>query len=137
MYDIGKKVNIQIDQWNRIEFRNRLKQMWSSDFKKNNGAVVIQHRKGDFFNKRCWTYIFKKMNLDLTLTHKILTQIIALNNSNYRLKRGFPHGSEDKASACNLGDMDLIAGSGRSPGEENGNPLQYSCLENSMDGATW
>ena len=46
-------------------------------------------------------------------------------------------GSEVKASACNAGDLGLIPGSGRSPGEGNGNPLQYSCLENPMDGETW
>ena len=49
----------------------------------------------------------------------------------------FPGGSEVKASACNVGDLDLIAGLGRSPGEGNGNPLQYSCLENPMDGKAW
>ena len=46
---------------------------------------------------------------------------------------GFPGGSDGKASACNAGDPGLIPGSGRSPGEGNGNPLQYSCLENFMD----
>ena len=46
----------------------------------------------------------------------------------------FPGGSDGKASACNAGDPGLIPGLGRSPGEGNGNPLQYSCLENSMDG---
>ena len=45
-----------------------------------------------------------------------------------------PGGSDRKASACNAGDLGLIPGSGRSPGEGNGNPLQYSCLENLMDG---
>ena len=51
---------------------------------------------------------------------------------------GFPGGSEGKASACNAGDLGSIPGSGRCPGEGNGNPLQYSCLENSMDrGALW
>ena len=50
---------------------------------------------------------------------------------------GFPGGSEVKASACNVGDLGSIPGSGRSPGEENGNPLQYSCLENPMDGGAW
>ena len=45
----------------------------------------------------------------------------------------FPGGSEGKESACNAGDQDSIPESGRSPGEENGNPLQYSCLENSMN----
>ena len=39
-----------------------------------------------------------------------------------------------KASACNAGDLGSIPGSGRSPGEGNGNPLQHSCLENPMDG---
>ena len=48
-----------------------------------------------------------------------------------------PDGSEGKASACNVGDLGSISGSGRSPGEGNGNPLQYSCLENPMDGGTW
>ena len=47
--------------------------------------------------------------------------------------RGFPGGSDGKASAYNAGDLGSIAGSGRSPGEGNGNPLQYSCLENPMD----
>ena len=42
-----------------------------------------------------------------------------------------------KASACNVGDLGLIPGSGRSPGEGNGNSLQYSCLENLMDGGVW
>ena len=42
-----------------------------------------------------------------------------------------------KASAYNAGDLGLIPGSGRSPGEGNGNPLQYSCLENPMDGEAW
>ena len=45
---------------------------------------------------------------------------------------GFPSGSEVKASACNVGDLGSIPGSGRSPGEGNGNPLQYSSLENPM-----
>ena len=46
----------------------------------------------------------------------------------------FLQGSEVKAAAWNVGDLGLIPGLGRSPGEGNGNPLQYSCLENPMDG---
>ena len=46
---------------------------------------------------------------------------------------GFPGGSDGKEYACNAGDPGLIPGSGRSPGEGNGNPLLYSCLENPMD----
>ena len=51
---------------------------------------------------------------------------------------GFPDGSNGKESTCNAGDPCLIPGLGRSPREQNGNPLQYSCLENSMDrGGPW
>ena len=50
---------------------------------------------------------------------------------------GFPHSSVGKESACNAGDLGLIPGLGRFPGEGNGNPLQYSCLENPRDGETW
>ena len=46
---------------------------------------------------------------------------------------GFPGGSDGKESACNVGDSGLIPGLGRSPGEGNGNSLQYSCLDNNMD----
>ena len=49
----------------------------------------------------------------------------------------FPGGSDGKAFACNAGDPGLIPGSGRSPGEGNDYPLQYSCLENSMDRGAW
>ena len=47
--------------------------------------------------------------------------------------QGFPHGSDGKESSCNAGDPGSIPGLGRYPGEENGNPLQYSGLEKSMD----
>ena len=50
---------------------------------------------------------------------------------------GFPGGSDSKESTCNAGDLDSIAGLGRFPGERNGNPLQYSCLKNSMDREAW
>ena len=46
---------------------------------------------------------------------------------------GFPGSSDSKEYACNAGDQGLIPGLGRTPGEENGNPLQYLCLENFMD----
>ena len=49
----------------------------------------------------------------------------------------FPGGSDRKESACNAGDPDSIPGSKKFPGEGNGNPLQYSCLENSMDRRAW
>ena len=51
--------------------------------------------------------------------------------------RGFSGGSDSKESVYSAADRGLIPGSGRSPGEGNGNPLQYSCLENSMNRAAW
>ena len=51
--------------------------------------------------------------------------------------QGFPGGSEGKVSACNVGDLGSVPGSGRSPEEGNGNPLQYSCLENPMNREAW
>ena len=49
------------------------------------------------------------------------------------VRRAFPGGSDDKESACNVGDLGSIPGLGRCPGERNGNPLQYSGLENPME----
>ena len=59
------------------------------------------------------------------------TQWFSFNRENHM---GFPGGSEVKASAWNAGDPGSIHGSGRSPREGNGNPLQYSCLENPIGG---
>ena len=53
------------------------------------------------------------------------------------LESGFPGGSDSKESAYSAGELDSIPGSGRFPGEGNGYPLQYSCLENAMDAGTW
>jgi len=53
------------------------------------------------------------------------------------LKWDFPGDSEGKESACNVGDMSSICGLGRSPGEGNGNPLQYSSLGDPMDRGAW
>ena len=50
---------------------------------------------------------------------------------------GFPSGSDGKESACDAGDLSLIPGLGRSPGEGNDNSLQYSCLGNPMDRGAW
>ena len=70
-----------------------------------------------------------------------LTQIkglgILFNKIKNQCLMDFPGSSDGKASAYNGGDLGLIPGSGTSPGEGNGNPLQYSCLENPMDGGAW
>ena len=55
----------------------------------------------------------------------------------HKAEMGLPGGSDSKESACNAGDVDSIPELGRSPGDGNGNPLQYSCLENSMDRGAW
>ena len=49
----------------------------------------------------------------------------------------FPSGSDSKESTCNVGDPSSLPGSARPPGEEHGNPLQYSCMENPMDRGGW
>ena len=72
----------------------------------------------------------------------LLDEVTKLNCTKFYLIgftkiKGFPGGSDGKASACNVGDAGSISGSGRSPGEGNGNPLQHTCLENPMDGGAW
>ena len=59
--------------------------------------------------------------------------ILVVSNFN----RGFPGCSDSKESACNAGDVGLVPGLGRSPGERKGSPLQYSCLEHSMNRGAW
>ena len=66
------------------------------------------------------------LHMDLILANTYLTGI-----------KGFPGSWDGKESAYNAGDLGSIPGSGKSPGEGNGNPLQYSCLENPMDGGAW
>ena len=71
--------------------------------------------------------------------------LLNLHNKSMRLEQllllyfrwDFPGGSDGKASVYNVGDLGSIPGSGRFPGEGNGNPLQYYCLENPMDGGAW
>ena len=70
-----------------------------------------------------WTFVSKVMSL--------------LFNMLSRFVIGFSDGSDGKEPACNADDLGLIPGSGRSLGEGNGNPLQYSYLENPMDGEAW
>ena len=69
------------------------------------------------------------------------SKITADGDCSHEIKRRllliFPGGSDGKASAYNAGELGSISGSGRSPREGNGNPLQYSFLENPMDGGTW
>ena len=73
-----------------------------------------------------WTFVTNVMSLIFNMLFRFVIAFL-----------GFPGGSEVKASDCNVGDLGSIPGSGRSPGEGNGNPLQYSCLENPMDRGSW
>ena len=90
-------------------------------------------------NKTYWydkPFVFQQRRLLLTqvLTdHDLTSPLTPL----FPALQGFPGGSEVKGSACNAGDLGLIPGLGRSPGEGNGTPLQYSCLENPMVGGDW
>ena len=72
-----------------------------------------------------------------THTHKQGTAATMYQKLPFVTALCFPAGSDGKASACNAGDPGSIPGSGRSPGEGNGNPLQYSCLENPVDRGSW
>ena len=64
-------------------------------------------------------------------------KISPLSNTQVTKDIGFSDGSVVKNMPANVGDMDLIPESGRSPGEENGNPLHYSCLGNPMERRAW
>ena len=88
---------------------------------------VIQMR-GKVFWVTFWglEIIWKKCSGPHSLFWKRIQKIAGL----HLRKMGFPGGSDGKASACNVRDQGSIPGSGRSPGEGNGNPLQHSCLEN-------
>ena len=66
-----------------------------------------------------------------------VVQIVRQNLLRTTVIDGLPRWLSGKESACQAGDAGLIPGSGRSPGEGNGNPLQYSCLENPMDRGAW
>ena len=67
----------------------------------------------------------------------VRTLFLGLSYQGTNPTMGFPGGSDGKESACNAEDAGLIPGLGRSPGEGNGNSLQYSCLENPMDRGAW
>ena len=63
--------------------------------------------------------------------------VLTWARGDFDMDQEFPGGSDGKASAHNTGDLGSISRLGRFPGERNGNPLQYACLENSMDGGAW
>ena len=82
--------------------------------------TTVQKHQYKSFAQEDWQWLSKQTRCSLLLS-----------------SQGFPGGSVGKESACNAGDTSLIPESGRSPGEGNGNPLQYSCLRNPMDRGGW
>jgi len=74
-------------------------------------------------------HVFYRMSLNFNFSSVVLMFRLGI--------MGFPGGSDGKESACNVGDPGSIPGSEKSAGKGNGNPLQYSCLENSMDRGPW
>ena len=71
------------------------------------------------------------------LPHNFLCYKVMVGARAFVAHQGFLGGPDSKESACSVGDLGSIPGSGRSPGEGNGNPLQYSCLENSTNTGAW
>ena len=129
-----------IDQWNKIE-SPEINPRTYGHLIFDKGGNNIQWRKDNLFNKwGNWSTTCKRTVILCVITAVTNKKFyLILPNFNFRKILGifFPGGSEVKASACNAGDPGSIPGSGRSPGEGNGNPLQYSCLENPMDGGAW
>ena len=88
-----------------------------------------------FFNhSKCFSCVFCVVSpcLDSSIFWGHISVFLSLT-----LLKDFPGGSDSKESACNAGDPDSVPGLVRSPGEGNGNPLQYSCLETPMDREAW
>ena len=78
-----------------------------------------------------------KMEFQINSLETRIEKMQEMFNKDCVLTLDFPGGLDGKASAYNAGDPGSIPGLGRSPGEGNGNPFQYSCLENPMDGRAW
>ena len=92
------------------------------------------------FGLTCLILLPKRLSRDFSSTragrHQFFgTQSFSLSSSH--IQKGFPVSSDGKESACNVGNPGSIPGSGRSPGEGNGYPLQHSFLENSMERGAW
>ena len=118
-----------------IKNRNSMDLTESEDTKK---------RWQEYMEKLCKKYHYDPDNHDGVISHlepdilecevKWVLGYIPMNKAS---GSGLPGGSEVKVSASNVGDLGSMPGSGRSPGEGNGNPFQYSCLKNPMDGESW
>ena len=99
----------------------------SADFERIASKLQISLKKTCAFYTNTWICVYG------TALDPLKPSLISLG----RILWGFPGSSVGKESACKAGDLGLIPGLGRSPGEGNGNPLRYSCLENSMARRAW
>ena len=115
-------------RWN-----GRGRESWATD-KSSPFFWLLQKRQYSLFYI-VLNFIVKSILMTLWVVTFIL--IYLLNCEIPKGKTGFPGSSEGKESACNAGDLALMPWLGRSPGEGNGNPLQYSCLENPTDRGAW
>ena len=97
---------------------------------------VLEMDGGDGY-AAMWMYIILPMHLNMVKMEYGPGSHNGLRCGTYKITQGFPGGSDGKQSAWNAGDPVSTPGLGRSPGEENGYPLQYSCLENWMDRGAW
>ena len=100
--------------------------LWCLPLLWSTGSVVVAH--GLCCSKACGIFLEQGSNL-CALNWQWILYLSTTPD--------FPHSSVGKESTCNAGDPGSVPGLGRSPGEGNGNPLQYSCLENPMDRGAW
>ena len=106
---------------------------WSFSFKIN----PTNEHPGLISFRMDWLDLLAVQGTFKSLVQRHSSKASILRCSAFFIVHLFPGGPDGKVSACNAGDPGSIPGLGRSPGEENGNPLQYSCLENPMDGGAW
>ena len=127
---------------------NSCESPWSLDFSLNRKHTLYKRRHQQKNNRRellpslgspsthrvgwLWT-----PNANVPLPHRWSSDISDASQRDPVTTVGFPGGSVGKESTCNAGDPGSITGSEISPGEGNGYPLEYSCLENSMDRGAW
>ena len=115
---------------------NILPKVWMNGSWCHTSRIQILAKNDSLVNWNKLPHFFHLLNGDKRSSY-FTGCFCGLGELHWTLKHCFPGGSEVKVSACNVGDLGSIPGSGRSPGEGNGNPLQYSCLENPIDGGAW
>ena len=129
--EYSELISFRIDWFDLLAVQRTLKSL----FQHHSSKVAILQHSAFFIVKLSHPYMTTGKTIALTIWTLVGKVMSLLFNMLSRLD--FPGGSDGKASAYDAGDLGSIPGLGRSPGEGNGNPLQYSCLENPMEGGTW